>query len=322
MKHKWFASYAFGVVVFNLAVIVWGAFVRASRSGDGCGNHWPLCNGEVIPFAPESKTIVEFVHRATSGLALLAVLVLLVWALRRFGKRHPASVWAALSFFFILVEALIGAVLVRYQFVAGNPSASRAVWMSIHLVNTFMLLAALALTAWRAMDDWGEFRMRGRGALTPLLFAALAGTTLLAMSGAVAALGDTLYPAKSLAEGLRQDFSPAADLLLRLRLMHPVIALLVGGFLLFVCAHVTRTPQELPIRRTAGALAATVLVQFLVGALNVAMLAPVWLQLIHLLLADLAWLSLVLLTASVFTSELGAQDRLRATALPSATAEI
>ena len=318
MMHKRFAAYAWGVVAFNLAVIAWGAYVRASRSGDGCGSHWPLCNGEVIPTAAETKTLVEFTHRATSGLALLLVVGLFVWALRSFGRRHPARAWAALSLFFILIEALIGAVLVRYEFVAHNPSASRAVWMSIHLVNTFMLLASLALTAWWGVGRRGAFRVRGRGALAPFLIAALAGTIVLAVSGAVAALGDTLFPATSLAEGLRQDFSPAAGLLLRLRLMHPVIALVVGGFLLFVCSYVTRVPRELWVRRAAGALAASVMTQFLVGALNVAMLAPVWLQLVHLLLADFAWLSLVLLTACVFTSESPAPRESGAAALRSA----
>ncbi|HEX9001707.1 MAG TPA: COX15/CtaA family protein, partial [Blastocatellia bacterium] len=87
MKFTRFAKFAWLVVAYNLMVIVWGAYVRASKSGDGCGSHWPLCNGEVIPLAPTVKTLVEFSHRLSSGLALLLTVVLVVWAFRAFARR-------------------------------------------------------------------------------------------------------------------------------------------------------------------------------------------------------------------------------------------
>ncbi|MFN8454080.1 MAG: COX15/CtaA family protein [Anaerolineae bacterium] len=73
-----FAKYVWTVLAYNLAVILWGAFVRASGSGAGCGSHWPLCNGEVIPRTPQMETLVEFTHRLTSGLALLLVIGLTI----------------------------------------------------------------------------------------------------------------------------------------------------------------------------------------------------------------------------------------------------
>ena len=81
-----FAAYAWAVLGFNLLVILWGAFVRATGSGAGCGSHWPLCNGEVLPRAPALATLIEFSHRLTSGVALLLVIGLVVGAWRGFPR--------------------------------------------------------------------------------------------------------------------------------------------------------------------------------------------------------------------------------------------
>src|SRR5215210_2815993 len=145
-----FAAYAWFVTALTLAVILWGAFVRASKSGDGCGAHWPLCNGTVVPDASQSKTLVEFAHRATSGIAFLLVVGLCVWAFRRFGRGHAVRAAAAASGVLIVTESLIGAGLVLLRLVGENASVWRAVYLSVHLVNTFLLVAALALTAWWA----------------------------------------------------------------------------------------------------------------------------------------------------------------------------
>jgi len=60
MKLQPFAKAAWGVLAYSILVILWGAYVRISFSGDGCGDHWPLCHGEVIPTAPSVKTLIEF----------------------------------------------------------------------------------------------------------------------------------------------------------------------------------------------------------------------------------------------------------------------
>src|SRR5919112_3761352 len=148
LRAKRFAAYAWAVTALTLVVILWGAYVRASRSGDGCGAHWPLCNGSVVPDATHAKTLVEFAHRVTSGLAFLLVVALVVWASRTFKRGHAARAAAVASGVFIVTESLIGAGLVLLRLVADNASVARALYPSAHLVNTFLLVAALALTAW------------------------------------------------------------------------------------------------------------------------------------------------------------------------------
>ncbi|MDQ1611746.1 MAG: heme o synthase [Pyrinomonadaceae bacterium] len=299
MKLNRLAAYAWLVVAANLFVIVWGAYVRASFSGDGCGSHWPLCNGEVLPATGLAKTLVELTHRLTSGAALLLVIGLVWRARRQFPRGHRVRRGAFWSLVFILIEALIGAALVKFELVAGNASIARAFVMSFHLVNTFVLLAVLSLTAWWAMGGEGV-RVRGQGRVGAIFAAGLVGTLLIAVSGAVAALGDTLFPSSSLAAGLRQDLSPAAHFLVRLRGLHPLFAVGIGIYTIAAASYVNNflRPGLMRARLLASVLTTIFLVQLGAGILNVALLAPVWLQLTHLLLADLFWIALVLTSAA------------------------
>jgi heme A synthase len=286
--------YAWLVLGYNVAVILWGSVVRVTGSGAGCGSHWPLCNGEVVPRAAAIETLVEYSHRLTSGLALLMVAGLVAWSFRARPRGHPARRGAVLGLVFILGEAAVGAGLVLFELVANDKSVARALFMATHLVNTFLLLGALTLAAHWASGG-APVRLRGRGSLAAGVGVGLAGVLVVGMSGAVAALGDTLFPAASLAHALQQDASPAAHALVRLRLIHPVLAVLVGLGLLFLTWHVSDSQQDAAnhARRTA----ALVVVQTLAGVLNVALLAPAFLQVVHLLLADLVWISLVLTSA-------------------------
>jgi heme A synthase len=302
VKLNRFARFAWTVLAFNIGIILWGAYVRASGSGAGCGSHWPLCNGQVIPRAPRIETLIELSHRLTSGIGLLMVVGLFVWALRGFTRGHPVRTGAAMSLFFMITEALVGAGLVLFSLVADNASIARALFMSVHLANTFLLLAALTLTAW-----WGSggrpIHLRGQGIVAGLLLTGCAATILLGVSGAVTALGDTLFPSGSLAEGLSQDFSATAHFLIRLRILHPAIAIGVGIFLLAV-GVVTRTqrPGKYTERYTRQLFALFVL-QLAVGSINVLLLAPIFMQIVHLLLADALWITLVLLTAEALSEE-------------------
>jgi heme A synthase len=292
-----FSVYAWIVLAFNLLVIMWGAYVRASGSGAGCGSHWPLCNGEVMPRARPVETLIELTHRTTSGLALVLVFGLLIWAFRAYPRQHPARLGAVLSLFFIITEALIGAGLVLFGFVADNDSIGRAVYLSIHLINTFLLLAALALTAWWAAGG-RSLRLRNQGALLLILGAGLLGMLVLGVSGAVTALGDTLFPATTLSGGFRDDFSPTAHMLVRLRVLHPTIAVVVSALLILAARFALINRPGKTIKRLAWALSILILIELCAGLINLILLAPIPMQIVHLLLADLLWTALVLLTAA------------------------
>jgi heme A synthase len=294
MKLDRFAKYAWFALAFNLLVIVWGAYVRASGSGAGCGSHWPLCNGEVIPSSPTVKTIIEFSHRLSSGLALLIVAGALIWAFRAYAPKHLLRRYAAAAMFFMLMEAAIGAGLVLFEMVAENKSIARALWMSAHLVNTFLLVGTLALMAWTATTG-RRFDIRGQGSINWIFAAAIVATLILGVSGAVSALGATLFPVTSLAEGLKQDLSPTAHILIRLRFFHPLIAIVVSGLLILTAIFARSRRPGAGVQRWATALIALVLVQLGAGAVNLLLHAPVWLQLAHLLLSDFVWIALVLL---------------------------
>lgn len=283
-----FSRTAWGVLGYNILVVLWGAFVRATGSGAGCGDHWPLCNGTVVPRAPRIETVIEFTHRATSGLALVSVIALCIWAFRVFPRRHRARLFAVLSVVFLFAEALLGAGLVLLRYVEHNASAGRAIYLSAHLVNTQILLAMLALTAW-----FGAGGRKWSGA-PAIVMTALPVSVIVAVSGAIAALGDTLFPAASVASGIRQEFSNSAAALLRLRVLHPAVAV-AAAFILMAAAVAGRRSGIPGAVRAGSAAAALIVIQVALGALNIVLLAPVWMQIVHLLAADLLWIALVVM---------------------------
>jgi cytochrome c oxidase assembly protein subunit 15 len=288
--------FAWSVVGFNVAVIAWGAFVRATGSGAGCGRHWPTCKGEVVPRAPALETAIEFTHRATSGIALLLVIGLVVWTRRALPRGHAARRAALAGLGLMVVEALLGAALVLYGWVAKDTSPERGWVMAVHLTNTLLLLGALTLAASWVEAPAGPLPRRPGGVAGALLLAAGA-MVLAGASGAVAALGDTLYPASTLGEALRQDLDASARLLLRLRLLHPPLAVIAAAAIAFGGRLAARTVPEGPVRRAAAVATALAVAQLALGAVNLLLLAPVGLQLAHLALADLTWIALAALAA-------------------------
>lgn len=286
------ALFAWFVVAYNIAVILWGAYVRATGSGAGCGRNWPLCNGETLPIHAQVQTLIEFTHRASSGLSLALVSILLIWCWRRTRKgewpRYSAVAAAALLF----SEALLGAMLVVFDHVGMDRSASRAAFLCLHFGNTLLFVAALTLTA-----KWlGNADRRLVPAARPyeriVIGFGLVCTIATGMSGSLAALGDTIFPAAKLGAAIAQDFSATSHALLRLRLLHPVVAGIAFVYVLWMVRKLAKNADEsspvLPFLTTA------LLAQVALGALNVILLAPVWLQLTHLLVAEVFWIMLVL----------------------------
>ena len=287
--------FAWGVLAYNVAVIVWGSAVRATGSGAGCGDHWPLCNGTIVQHHPGLATLIELAHRATSGIDLLCVLALLFWTFASAPRRHLARAFAVAVLVLTLNEALLGALLVLLGHTANDRSPSRAYYLGLHLTNTLLLLAALALTAHflsrRSSTMRGTVSLRSPG----LALTGLAATLIVGVTGSLAALGDTLYPAHNLLTAIAQDFASGSSWLLRIRWLHPAISLLAGAFIVWLIARSLRTEN----RSLALGVLALLAVQYLLGVADIALLAPTWLQMTHLLGADLLWIALVILCARI-----------------------
>ena len=282
-----FAIFAWAVLAYNIPVILWGAYVRASFSGDGCGAHWPFCNGQVIPQNMAAPMAIEFTHRMMTSVDTVAMLVLVVWAFAVFPKRHVVRRYAVWSLVFLLIEALLGAGLVLFRYVAKDQSAGRAWYLSAHLTNTMLLLAAITATAWLAYTGVERLRL---AQIPGKLKGALLVAVLVSVTGAIAALGDTLFPAQSLATGMRQDFSGTSAMLLRLRMMHPAVAVLGAAYLIWAAIS-----QKGVHKRAAYLVMGVTGFQVVVGMCNLGLLAPMGMQLFHLLVADAVWVAVVAL---------------------------
>jgi heme a synthase len=288
--------FAWLVLVYNVAVALWGAVVRATSSGAGCGDHWPLCNGVVVQHHPGLATMIELSHRMTSGVTVIAILVLLVWTFRRTVAGHLARVTVVAAAIFIFNESLLGALLVLLRLTADNHSPARAVYLSLHLANTLLLLGALALSAHFLSTDKPALRGSVRYQHLPAVITGLAALLLVGMTGTLAALSDTLFPATSVRAALAQDFAKGSGWLQHLRLLHPVSAILAG---LFICWLLFRALIRPPDRGLAIGVIGLLVLQCALGVADVLLLAPLWLQITHLFGADLLWIALVLLAARV-----------------------
>lgn len=288
--------FAWGVLAYNVAVIVWGAAVRATGSGAGCGDHWPLCNGTLVQHHPAVATLIELAHRATSGVDLVCVLVLVGWTFFAAPRKHLARAGAVAVLVLTLNEAFLGALLVLLGHTARDMSPARAVYLGLHLTNTLLLLAALALTAHflsrQAAMLRGAVRLRAPG----LALTGLAATLVVGVTGSLAALGDTLYPAHNLMTAIAQDFSPGSSWLLRIRWVHPAISFVAGAFICWLVVNALRNSEAAEARTLSIAVALLLGVQYVLGVADVGLLAPTWVQMLHLLGADLLWIALVLLS--------------------------
>lgn len=280
------ARYAWFTLVFNVGVILLGALVRSTGSGAGCGRSWPTCQGEAVPELSGS-TAVEFTHRAASGIALILVAVLAVWVWRRVPRGEPARTGAVLSLAAIIGEALIGAMIVLAEWVADDASLARVVAVPLHLVNTLFLLAALTLTIFW-LSGGRPLSLESHPTVWRWVLLGGIALVLLAATGAVTALADTLFPK----DGSDLSASGEAHFLTDLRLVHPLLAVLAASIGWWAAGraggHRSRAAQALP---------ALVGLMLLTGAINVGLGVPVWMQLVHLLLADVLWIAYVLASA-------------------------
>ena len=279
-------KFSWAFVGYLVLVILFGAWVRISGSGAGCGNHWPTCQGVVLPADPGIKTIIEFTHRITSALSGLFGIGILVWAWR---KKSPALPWAAAMFFFLLVEGFIGAVLVKKELVENDASMSRAVVISLHLVNTMLLMFCAVATALRAGAERYRNNYAGVGVIVAMAVLVLTNAT-----GAVTALGDTIFPIQpaigpELIAKIREDISPGQHFLVRLRVLHPITASITAAIVFGVLSILQRRTKSTWALAGMG----IVVIQVALGVGNIWLAAPGWMQIGHLLTAQLLWICIV-----------------------------
>ncbi len=157
-----------------------------------------------------------------------------------------------------------------------------------------MLLAALALTAsWLSNRD-RRFGVVPRPYQTIAAGPGLVSVMVIGITGSLASLGDTIFPADSLRHAVLEDFSSSSPTVLRLRVLHPIAAV-IGS--LYV-SWLLRVFWRKRARSTCMSLLLITLTgQIALGAMNVILLAPVWLQMTHLLVAEIFWILLILASA-------------------------
>lgn len=299
------AKFAWFLLLYNVVVVVWGVFLRASKSGDGCGRYWLTCHGEVVPSAPELKTVIEFSHRVMSGVDFFLVLALLVLVLVYFKGRKQLRFFAKLSFIFIVTEALIGAGLVLTGNVADAYTDARPLWAIAHLINTFLLLGSLSITAW-LLAGGRDIKLAADKRLLQVAVAGTLGIVFVGITGSVAALSNMLFPSNSFAESIAKDFAPDSHFLLRIRILHPIGSVAVAVLIAFAAAWIKSKRRDLrTIGRFSDVLSILIVIQVIFGGITLVTGAPIVMQLIHLLLADAVWISWVLLISAA----MGAGDK-------------
>ncbi|MCB0345193.1 MAG: COX15/CtaA family protein [Bdellovibrionales bacterium] len=300
-KQHSFARFAYFTLGLTLLVILWGAFVRLSGSGDGCGASWPLCQGVLVPRSPTSEMAIEFLHRMSSGLAFLMVVVLLVWSRKLYRRGAAVRRFAAWSLVFMISESLIGAALVMFEWVDQSTAPGRVGILVLHQVNTFLLISSILLTARSATRDWLLDRSAARQHFRKLL----AGYSLLCLTavfGVVAALGSMLYPAPTLLEGVQMDFIAASPMVVRIRILHPLVAVTTAAFLWWLVVSLSSAKRD-EYAGPAGMLLGVLLFQLMIGFAAWLAHGPVVPKLVHLLLADLAVIAFTAFAADMLTKE-------------------
>lgn len=306
------------VLVYTIGVILWGALVRITGSGAGCGQHWPTCHGEIVPPAPAIETVIEFTHRATSGLCVLLIVAMFVAATRTLEGAAGGGGWwrntwyghrarrlAALSVIFVVIESLLGAGLVLLEYVGDDDSYARGVWMAVHLANTFCLVCVIFFTAWYAARPQ-PVRWLGRPGISGLLVGALGGIVLVSMTGAVAALGQTLFPAPegmNVIEHVTQDVWAHTRYPMLVRGVHPILSVAVAAYVAWAALAIGDRMGSPRVARASRWLLASLAVQVTIGVLNIGIGAPGWMQIVHLAMANVLWITLLWLVAEVGTTE-------------------
>ena len=276
-------SYAKAGLLLSIASILAGAFVRATGSGDGCGATWPTCKGKIIPALSDTSELIEFSHRSVSGVLLVVTLIIFAKT-RKFQKDSLVRTVTNYLTFFVIFEALIGAVIVIFEWVGLNSSLPRIIAVPIHLVNTFGLLGSYAILYKILQDDLQNIKnMFNKNFLLISSLFLLSGAT-----GSITALADVLFPSASFVEGFLADFDRTSEVLTRLRILHPIISSTLS-IVLYVYATGIRKKYNVSVK----SLQILILIAVFLGVINVLSNIVLPLSILHLAIADFLWISYI-----------------------------
>ena len=287
-------SYAKAGLYLSILSILAGAFVRATGSGDGCGATWPTCKGRIIPSLSDTSELIEFSHRSVSGVLLIVTLIIFAKT-RKYQKDSLVRTVTNYLTFFVIFEALIGAVIVIFEWVGLNSSLPRIIAVPIHLVNTFGLLGCYAILYKILYENIEEITsMFNKNFIFISSLFLLSGAT-----GSIAALADVLFPSASFIEGFLADFDRTSEVLTRLRILHPIVS---SALSIVLYVYSIRINKKYNIR--VKPLQTLIFVAVFLGFLNVLSNIILPLSILHLAIADFLWISYIYVSIDLVKNNL------------------
>jgi len=288
MSRAGFQKVAVFALIYNLLVVGWGVFLRAGNYGDGCGDHWPLCGDTNTPLMGTFARWIEGSHRISTALCGPLALLLVYLAYRHFPRGDYGRKAAIGVLGMTLFEGAIGAFLVKFKLVAQNDSINRAAVMAVHCVSTFVLVGFL-VTLLLATKGWRSPHFRAQGPVVPILGMAVAGIIMLGISGAVSALAHQIHKVDNVMEAaMRAD----SHWMVRLQPLHPLIAVSVTLYIFLAVGLINHLRPDPNVKKAGEWLMLSFAIQILVGSLNIVMDAPIVMQMLHLVMADLNFIAL------------------------------
>lgn len=291
MTKPQYKKFAFGLLIYTLLVILWGAWVRISHSGDGCGDTWPLCHGQLIPEAQQNKTWVEYGHRLMSGIYGFVVIYFWWVARKIYPPGHFTRKMALATLIFTITEALLGAKLVLFGLVTDNDTPYRAFVMALHNLNSFMLTGVIALAMASTLLETEKLPAPTPQDRKYRLFPWV--IVLIGITGAWASLSNQLFPAENLLDGFLEDFSTDSHYLVRIRAFHPLFAVVGGGSLALFFWLKAQTSEHFLVQKRSLQMSLCLSVALVFGVLTLLLHAPVWMKITHLCLAHITWVVLL-----------------------------
>ncbi len=284
----------------TVAVVIGGALVRATDSGAGCGESWPICGGQIIPEIGNYHTAIEISHRLMTGLLAIVLLSLFILIRRGYGKEHRLRRAAVGAGVLLIIESLLGASLVIFGWVEFDASIARLIVVPIHLINTFLLVGAMALVAFYASGG-SQVKIDLKRTTDKLLLAGAMLVIVIGATGALNALADTLIKSDTLGTSSGDGVQLTEAVLRQIRTIHPFTAI-IGGLVLFMLVRFLAVDAEPKVRYLIFGVQGIIWLQFVVGLVNIALDVPLETQLLHLFVADVLWILFMLIAFNLLAA--------------------